>query len=90
MKQFITASVSKWKVELTSVGEILSLGNVPIKRSISQGDSLSLTLVLRKTKACYEWGNKEFKINHLLFMDDLKHFGKAHDQIDSLIYSVQT
>ena len=96
VKQFITDSMSKWKVELTSMGE--SLGDVSIKRGIFQGDSLSpllfvlcmvpLTLILRKTKACYKWGNKEFKINHLLFMDDLKLFGKDLDQIDSLVQTV--
>ena len=33
---------------------------------------------------------KEFKLNHLLFMDDLKLFGKSHDQIDSLVQTVFT
>ena len=33
-------------------------------------------LLLRKVKASYEWGRKKFKLNHLLFMDDLKLFGK--------------
>ena len=32
VKQFVMESVSKWKVELTSVGE--SLGNVSIRRGI--------------------------------------------------------
>ena len=96
VKQFITDSMSKWKVELTSVGE--RMGDVPIRRGSFQGDSLSpllfvlcmvpLTLILRKTKACCEWGNKEFKINHLLFMDGLKLFGKNHDQIDSLTKTI--
>ena len=36
----------------------------------------------------YEWGNKEFRINHLLFMDDLKLFAKNQDQIDSLVQTV--
>ena len=31
-----------------------------------------LSLILRKVKARYEWGKKEYKLNHLLFMDDLK------------------
>ena len=96
VKQFITDSVSKWKVELTSLGE--SLGDVPIGRGIFQADSLSpllfvlcmvpVTLILRTTKACYEWGNREFQINHLLLMDDLKLFGIDHDQTDSLIKTV--
>ena len=39
----------------------------------------SLSLLLRKVKASYEWGRKEFKLNHLLFMDDLTLFGKSED-----------
>ena len=30
-------------------------------------------------------GNRQYKLNHLLFMDDLKLFAKNEDQIDSLI-----
>ena len=81
---------------MTSSAE--SLGDVHIHRGIFQGDSLSpllfvlcmipLTLTLRKVAASYERGNKEFRINHLLFMDDLKLFGKNQDQIDSLVQTV--
>ena len=46
---------------------------------------ISLSLLLRKVKASYEWGRKEFKLNHLLFIDDPKLFGKSEDQIDSLV-----
>ena len=35
-------------------------------------------------------GRKEFKLNHLLFMDDLKLFGKSDGQIDSLVQTVFT
>ena len=49
-----------------------------------------LSLLLRKVKASYEWGRKEFKLNHLLFMDDLKLFGKSDDQIGSLVQPVFT
>ena len=35
-------------------------------------------------------GGREFKINHLLFMDDLKRFGKSYEQIDSLVQTVHT
>ena len=51
---------------------------------------ITLSILLRKVKASYEWVRKEFKLNHLLFMDDLKHFGKSDDQIDSLIQTVLT
>ena len=35
-------------------------------------------------------GGHEFQINHLLFMDDLKRFGKSYEQIDSLVQTVHT
>ena len=94
-KKFLVTSMKKWKVELTSGG--MSLGTVDIRRGIFQGDSLSpllfilavipLTLILRKAKAKYLLGDKN-TINHLLFMDDLKLFGKSHAQIDSLVNTV--
>ena len=76
------------------------MGVVNTKRGIFQGDSLSpllfllcmvpLSLVLRRSKAGYKWGEREFKINHLLFMDDLKLFGKSYEQTDSLVQTVHT
>ena len=73
---------------------------VDVNRGIFEGDSqsllifviymITLSILLRKVKASYEWVRKEFKLNHLLFMDDLKHFGKSDDQIDSLIQTVLT
>ena len=70
-----------------------------IRRGIFQGDSLSpllfvlvmipLTLVLRQTKASYELKKGGKKINHLLFMDDLKLFAKNEDQIDNLVNTVR-
>ena len=47
-----------------------------------------LTWLLRRAKTGYEWGNKGFKLNHLLFMDDLKLFAKSKKQIDSLVQTV--
>ena len=48
----------------------------------------ALSLLLKKVKASYEWGRKEFKLNHLLFMDYLKLFGKSEDRMDSLVRRV--
>ena len=88
--------MKKWKLLLTSNG--WDLCEVDVNRSIFQGDSLSplifvicmipLSLLLRKVKASCEWGTKEFELNHLLFMDDLKLFGKSDEQIDSLVQTV--
>ena len=46
---------------------------------------IPLTWLLGRVKTGYKWGNKGFKLNHLLFMDDLKLFAKIKKQIDSLI-----
>ncbi|CAB3978867.1 Hypothetical predicted protein [Paramuricea clavata] len=96
VRTFVESSMENWKTELTSSGE--SLGNVNIRRGIFQGDSLfplifemcmiPLSLILRKEKVGYEFRGKELKIKHLLFMDDLKLFGKNKEQIDSLVKTV--
>ena len=46
-------------------------------------------MVLRQTKTSYELKKGGKKINHLLFMDDLKLFAKIEDQIDSLVNTVR-
>ena len=96
VRDFSNNSMKSWKLELNASGE--KLGEVDIRRGIFQGDSLSsllfvlcmvlLTWLLRRAKAGYEWGNKGFKLNHLLFRDDLKFFAKSKNQIDSLAQTV--
>ena len=66
-----------------------------MKGGIFQGNNLSpllfvlsmvpLSLIRRKVNANYEWGKKECKLNHLLFMDDLKLFSKSEEQMDTLV-----
>ena len=65
----LLSNMKKWKTELTSCGQ--QLGVVNIKRGIFQGDSLSpllfvlcmvpLSLVLRRSKAGYEWGDMSLR-----------------------------
>ena len=98
VRSFLEKSMKKWKLLLTLNGS--DLCEVDVNRGIFQGDSLSplifvicmihLSLLLRKVKASYEWDRKEFKPNHLLFMDDFKFFAKSDDQIDSLVQTVFT
>ena len=87
--------MANWQTELTSSGE--SLAEVNIRRGIFQGDSLSpllfvicmipLTHALCKAKAKYTLGGGE-KINHLLFMDDLKLYGKSENKIKGSVSTV--
>ena len=97
VKSFISESMKHWNTELNA-GQT-RLGNVKIRRGIFQGDSLSpilfvltmipLTLMLRKINIFYEVKKKGERINHLLFMDDLKLFAENKDQIDSLVNTVR-
>ena len=96
-RPFVNTSMKQWNTELTASNQ--RVGNVKIRCGIFQGDSLSpvlialvmipLTLMLRQTKASYELEKGGKKINHLLFVDDLKQFAKNEDQIDSLVNTVR-
>ena len=96
VRKLLEKSMKQWKLSLTSNGE--DLGETDVKGEIFQGDSLSplmfvlnmvpLSLILRKVNAGYEWGKKEYKLNHLLFMDDLKLFSKSEEQMDTLVRTV--
>ena len=43
-----------------------------------------LPLILKKVNACYKWGKKEYKLNHL-FMDDLKLYAMSEEQKNTLV-----
>ena len=47
-----------------------------------------LSLIVKKVKACYKWGKKEYKLNHLLFMDDLKVYAKNEEHTNTLVTTV--
>ena len=88
--------MKSWMVELTCGSE--TLGEVPTKRGIFQGDVLSpllfvialilLTHILTTANPAYELQTGE-TINHLLFMDDLKLYSKSEKALDSLIQTVR-
>ena len=48
-----------------------------------------LSLILRKAKAAYEFSKSKEKINHLLFMDDLKLYSRSEKGLDSLVQTVR-
>ena len=49
---------------------------------------IPLSLTLRKAKAAYEFSENKEKINHLLFMDDLKLHSQSEKGLDSLVQTV--
>ena len=75
------------------------LGEVEIKRGIFQRDSLSplvfvlalipLSLILIRAKAAYKFSESKEKINHLLFMDNLKLCSQSEKGLDSLVQTVR-
>ena len=89
-------SMQQWRLSLTTNGE--DLGEVNVKKEYFQGDGLSpllfvlsmmpLPLILKKVNACYKCGKKEYKLNHLLFMDDLKLYAKSEDKTNTLVRTV--
>ena len=93
IKSLLVNSMEKWKVMLCSGNS--ELGEVKIKRGIFQWDSLfpivfvlaliPLRLILRKTKTAYEFSESKVKINHLLFIDDLRLYSRSEKGLDSLV-----
>ena len=93
LRTFLKKKMQQWGLSLTTNGE--DLGEVNVKWRIFQGDKLSpllfvlkmvlLPLILKKVNACYKWGKKECKLNHLLFMDDLKLYAKSEEQTNALV-----
>ena len=97
LRKFLEESMKTWRVELRCGEEML--GEVKMKRGIFQKDTLSpllfvialtpLTHILRKLKAGYEFSKTGEKVNHLLFMDDLKLYAKNVISLDSLVQTVR-
>ena len=50
---------------------------------------IPLSLILRKAKVAYEFSESKEKINHLLFMDDLKLYSRSEKELDSLLQTVR-
>ena len=96
IKSLLVKRMEKWKVMLCSGNSELS--EVEMKQGIFQGDYLSplvfvlalilLSLILGKAKAAYEFSESKEKVNHLLFMDDLKLYSRKEKGLDSLVQTV--
>ena len=96
IKTLLFDSMNRWKTVLTANNEVI--GEVEIKRGIFQGDTLSpllfimvlipLSMVLKEMDCGYQFTKGGVKVNHLLFMDDLKLYGKSERELNSLVNTV--
>ena len=81
---FTEKTIQNWRVELTAGGR--SIAETKIQRGIFQGDALSPLLFimdimplnhrLRKCTAGYKLSRSQEKINHLMYMGDMKLLAK--------------
>ena len=96
IQMLLVNSMEKQKAKLTPVGQ--KLGTVNMRRAKSQEDSLPplllvlaiipISLVLKEVKSVYQLGDLREKINHLLFLDDLKLYRQNKRYIDTLLKTV--
>ena len=94
---FIDKTMKTWRVELTAGGR--RLAEAKIQRGIFQGDVLSpllfiiammpLNHILRKCTAGYKLSRLQEKVNHLMYMDDIKLFAKNEKEQETLIHPVR-
>ena len=94
---FIQKTMKTWRVELTAEGK--SLAETKIQTGIFQGDTLSpllfiiammpLNHIIRKCTAGYKLSRSQEKINHLMYMDDIKLFAKNEKELETLIHAVR-
>ena len=97
IQRFLCTAMLTWNTVLTVNGQ--EIGRVNIRRGIFQGDSLSpllfivsllpLTVLLRKSGMGYQMSKTGTKVSHLLYMDDLKLYGKTRNELESLMNTVR-
>ena len=97
---FVEESMSQWKTNMRLVHKegVLETGPIRIKKQLFQVDSLSPLLItmslnplsqeLQKTGYGYQL-DEQTKINHLLYVDDLKLYGTSDNQLTKLINTVK-
>ena len=91
--KFVKIAMKYWKVELSAGGKTLTV--VKIQKSIFQGNALSpllfaiammpLNYILKSTLGPTNLLNHKEKINHLMYMDDIKRLAKNEKRIGWLV-----
>jgi hypothetical protein len=99
--KFCMLSMEKWstKLQLKTNQELMQSKLIKINRGIFQGDSfsplifciplISLTHELNRSKCGYQVHGSEKKINHSLYMDDLKLIGRSEEELRNEIQIVK-
>ena len=95
--RFLKNTMPNWKTILISSGT--RLAEVNIRRGIFQGDSLPpllfiiammpMTRILQRIEVGYQLKKGGSRINHLMFMDDIKLFGRATKEIDTWVHTIR-
>ena len=90
---FIEKNIKTSRVELTAGGK--RLAEAKIQRGIFQKDALlpllfiialmTLNHILRKCTSGYKLSRSQEKINHLMYIDDIKLFAKNEKEPETLI-----
>ena len=93
----LSSTMIDWKTEL--IPEDINLGEENITWGIFWGvysspllfamSLIPLTLTLRQMKQGYSFQKGKCKLNHSLFMDDLKLYGSNQNEIDSLVRALE-
>ena len=93
---FIEQTIKTWRVDLRAGGR--SIAETKIQRGIFQGDALSSLLfiivmmplnhTLKKFAVGYKLSRLQ-KINHLMYMDDIRLFAKNEKELETLIHAVR-
>ena len=94
---FITEAMKNWKVELTARWK--TLAEVKIQRGIFHGDELSSLLfvivmmslnhMLRKFTGSNKLPKSQEKINHRMYMNDIKLFAKNEKKMETLVQTIR-
>ena len=93
---FLNSAMCHWSTALIVNG--MFLGKIAIRCGIFQGDSLSpllfilslvpLSLILDQSPKGYQISSSSTRINHLVYMDDVKLYGCSQQEIESLVHTV--
>ena len=91
IKTLLVRSMDKGRVMLCAGNSKLGEADTkrePFSPSVFDSALIPLSLILRRAKAAYEFPGSREKINHFLFMDGLKLYGRNENELDLLVQTI--